>query len=442
MIQARDKRIVFLMKAMIAMAFIAKISLGAFLPIPRSFLFLVYQQGLHPFVNVFLCFLFGVPLMVMGLKARGRSHISGIYKLFVYILLFVLTVQTVLQMAIVGDAEESFWMQIAALASSLLMVVIYGLIIPSLWNARDFLFFVQKWAGILVIISLFAWLAGGGAVFKGGRFIGIFKHIPHMVTCATIAFIFSLGTFSLSPSVKHKIWSLTIILISFLAVILTGTRSSAGAILLAALVTVILHRSQSNHARLFKFAAVGFALTFTFTFGVQAFEFAKGIATGAESLAGREAQDGVSSRWEEFERGKDIFVEAPWLGHGLLSKFAGGGEVEVSSYNSFKDPHNIFISAGVIGGWPLLFLSVIAVVLMTVGGLKALRGQEPVKRQIAIYLLAHIPILVIYHVHLSLGGMADRMYWLVFGFVAANMSVIATHNSPRKKTLSTFGDAS
>jgi len=416
--------------------------LGAFLPIPRSFLFLIYQQGLHPFVNIFLCFLFGGPLLLMGLKARKRNHLSGLYKLFVYILLFVLTVQTVLQMAIIGEAEESWWMQAAALASSLLMVVVYGLIIPSLWNTRDFMFFVQKWAGALVLISLFLWLGAGGAVFKGGRFIGVFKHIPHMVTCATVAFIFSLGTFSLSESVKHKIWSLLIILASFLAVILTGTRSSAGAILLAALVTVILHRSQTNHARLFKFAAVSFALTFTITFGVHAFDFAKGIATGAESLGTREAQDGVASRWEEFERGKEIFSEAPWLGHGLLSKFAGGGEVEVSSYNSFKDPHNLFISAGVIGGWPLLGLSIVAFVLMTVGAMKALIGRDLVKRQIAIYLLAHIPILVIYHVHLSLGGMADRMYWLVFCFVAANMSVIGPHNPSRETTLSSFGKAS
>ncbi|MNL70978.1 hypothetical protein D3C87_1960580 [compost metagenome] len=79
---------------------------------------------------------------------------------------------------------------------------------------------------------------------------------------------------------------------------------------------------------------------------------------------------------------------------------------------------------------------------MTVGAMKALIGRDLVKRQIAIYLLAHIPILVIYHVHLSLGGMADRMYWLVFGFVAANMSVIGTHKPSRETTLSSFGKAS
>jgi hypothetical protein len=422
MVEARDKRIVFLIKALIAMAFIAKISLGALLPIPKTFLFLIFQQGLHPFLNVFICFLLGIPLVLLGIKVRRRNHLSGIYKLFVYILIFVLTVQTVLQISML-DNEESWWLQLAALCSSAGMVVVYGLMIPSLWNTRDFMFYVQKWSGLLVVISLLLLPVAGGAVFKGGRFIGVFKHIPHMVSCATIAFIFSLGTFSLSNQMKHKIWSSVVLVASFLAIILTGTRSSAGAVVVAALMVMILHRAQSNPARMFKVAALSFALTFSLAFGVQAIEFAKEVATGEQSLGSREAQDGVASRWEEFERGREIFIEAPWVGHGLLSKFAGGGEVDVSNYNSFKDPHNIFISAGVIGGWPMLAMSVVALVFMTIGSLKALTTRDVPKRLVAIYLLSHIPILVIYHIHLSLGGMADRMYWLVFGFVAANMAV-------------------
>jgi len=35
-----------------------------------------------------------------------------------------------------------------------------------------------------------------------------------------------------------------------------------------------------------------------------------------------------------------------------------------------------------------------------------------------IYGVVQIPILIIYHWHLSLGGMADRFYWLVFGYLA------------------------
>ena len=97
-----------------------------------------------------------------------------------------------------------------------------------------------------------------------------------------------------------------------------------------------------------------------------------------------------------------------------------------------KDPHNIFVSAGVIGGWPMLVLAAVALIFMTIGALKALRSDNISKRQLGIYLAAHIPILVIYHVHLSLGGLADRMYWLVFGFLAASINFVPRNQSKQR----------
>ncbi|MNJ99839.1 O-Antigen ligase [compost metagenome] len=430
MIQARDGRILFLIKALIALVFVSKISLGSVLPLPSSFSYFIFQKGLHPYMNVFLCFLLGFPLLILALKVRVRNHLSGLYKLFVYALMFILTVQTVLQISF-NVEEESALMQMAALVSSLFMVVIYGLVIPSLWKVDDLLKFVQKWSGALVLISLLLLPVAGGVVFKGGRFIGVFKHIPHMVTCATIAFVFSLGTLLQAKTMNQRVWSILVLLGSFLAIILTGTRSSAAAALIALVVTMVLHKTKTNSGRLFKFTSIAFIFTFALFFGVQTMKFARGIATGEASLGGRQAQDGVASRWEEIERGSEIFLREPWLGHGLLSKFAAGGEVDVSNYNAMKDPHNIFISAGVIGGWPLLVMSAIALILMTIGSLKALMSGDLAKRQVAIYLAAHIPILVIYHIHLSIGGMADRFYWLTFGFVAATMASSITRSESR-----------
>ncbi|MBV2168608.1 MAG: O-antigen ligase family protein [Bdellovibrio sp.] len=421
MIQARDGRILFLIKALVAMLFISKISFGSVLPVPQSFSFLIYQQGLHPFLNVFLCALFGVPLAFLSLRVRSRNHLSGFYKLFVFLLMLTLTVQTLLQAHYVNP-DESAVMQVGALGVALFMIVVYGLLIPSLWNVEEFLRYIQRWAGALVLLSLILLVVAGGGVFKGGRFVGVFKHIPHMVTCATVAFIFSLGTFLKEEKLKHKIWSGLVLAASFFAIILTGTRSSAAAALMAFVVTLILHKTETNQGRVFKFAFVSFVLTFSLFFGVQVYDFARGIATGEASLGTREAQDGVASRWEEVERGSQIFLQEPWLGHGLLSKFAAGNEVDVSNYNAMKDPHNIFVSAGVVGGWPLLVLSGIALILMLIGSLKSLATVDFAKRQVAIYLLSHIPILVIYHIHLSIGGMADRLYWMVFGFVAASMA--------------------
>lgn len=430
MIHAKDARILFLIKSLVALAFLCKVSLGGLLPIPREVPYLIFQQGMHPYINVLLTFLLGVPLVLLWLRVRARQHLSGFYKLYVFFLMIVLAIQTLLQVHYVNP-DESAIMQIGAMLVSLFMVGIYGLIIPSLWNVQDFLRFVQRWTGVLVLLSLIVLVLSPGSTFKGGRFIGTFKHIPHMVTCATTAFIFSLGTFLIEPKLKHKIWNLLILLASFVAIVLTGTRSSAAAAMFGFLLTLILHETRTTKGRMFKFGAVAFLLSFSLFFGLQTYEFAHDIATGHSSLGGRQAQDGVASRWEEVERGAEIFKQEPWLGHGLMSKFASGNDVDVSNYNSFKDPHNIFVSAGVVGGWPLLILAALALGFMTIGALKALKTFSIAKRQIAIYLLAHIPILVIYHIHLSIGGMADRLYWLVFGFVAAAVFEEVSIRSPK-----------
>lgn len=418
MIKARDERILFLIKALVALTFVCKISLGSFLPIPREVPYLIFQQGMHPYVNVMLCGLLGGPLILLWMRVRQRQHLSGFYKLFVFFLMITLAVETFLQAHYV-NFDESVMMQLGAMSASLFMVVVYGLIIPSLWIVRDFMTYVQRWAGALVLLSLLILALHPSAAFKGGRFIGVFKHIPHMVTCATTAFVFSLGTFLVHQKMQHKIWSVLVLFASFIVIILTGTRSSAGAAMFAFLLTMILHEAQTNKGRIFKFSAVMFVLMFAVFFGGQTYEFARGVATGQASLGGRQAQDGVASRWEEVERGTDIFLKHPWLGHGLMSKFSSGSEVDVSNYNSLKDPHNIFVSAGVVGGWPLLVLAIMALGFMVIGSLKALKSFDMSKRQVAVYLVSHIPILVIYHVHLSIGGMADRLYWMVFGFVAA-----------------------
>ncbi|WP_413577065.1 O-antigen ligase family protein [Bdellovibrio sp. HCB290] len=418
MIHAKDARILFLIKSLVALIFLCKVSLGGLLPIPREVPFLIFQQGMHPYVNVLLTFLLGVPLLLLWLRVRVRQHLSGFYKLFVFFLMIVLAIQTLLQVHYVNP-DESAVMQIGAMLVSLFMMGIYGLIIPSLWNVQDFLRFVQRWVGALVLLSLIVLVLSPGSAFKGGRFIGVFKHIPHMVTCATTAFVFSLGTFLMDSKLKHKIWSALILLASFLVIILTGTRSSAAAAMFAFLLTVMLHESRTSQGRMFKVGVISILATFTLFFGMQTYQFAHDIATGHTSLGGRQAQDGVASRWDEVERGTEQFQREPWLGHGLMSKFASGNDVDVSNYNSFKDPHNIFVSAGVVGGWPLVLMAGIALGFMTIGALKALRSFSIAKRQVSIYLLAHIPILVIYHIHLSIGGMADRLYWMVFGFVAA-----------------------
>jgi hypothetical protein len=54
---------------------------------------------------------------------------------------------------------------------------------------------------------------------------------------------------------------------------------------------------------------------------------------------------------------------------------------------------------------------------MIAGAIKGLMQNLPERQIIGLFLLSHLPVFVIYHAHFSLGGMADRIYWLVFGYL-------------------------
>src|SRR5438445_10939216 len=148
-LRARDERILFLIKALVALAFLAKVSFGALLPIPREIPYLIFQQGMHPYVNVLLSVLLGGPLILLWLKVRDRQHLSGFYKLFVFVLMITLLVQTLLQIHYV-NSDESPIIQVGAVLVSLFTVVAGGLVIPSLCPVQHALSSVEVWYGQLV----------------------------------------------------------------------------------------------------------------------------------------------------------------------------------------------------------------------------------------------------------------------------------------------------
>jgi hypothetical protein len=122
---------------------------------------------------------------------------------------------------------------------------------------------------------------------------------------------------------------------------------------------------------------------------------------------------------EEAQRGYDMYLKSPLFGSGLLYKYFKNGneDVEVDQYNSFKDPHNIFASSAVIGGFPLFLFSIFAVISMFIASINGIRSSCLNTKILSLYLLCHIPIIIIYHAHFSLGGIADRIYWLIFGYL-------------------------
>ena len=152
-------------------------------------------------------------------------------------------------------------------------------------------------------------------------------------------------------------------------------------------------------------------------FGNQFVTYITNVVTGQAAIGYRAAQDGVSSRLDEFQRGYEIFEKNQFLGTGLLSKFGEISESEVGQYNANKDPHNLFISAGVIGGWLFLILVAVGFLGLILATLSKLRSRDQNLKILAIYIATQIPVLFIYHMHLSVGGMADRIYWIMFGYM-------------------------
>lgn len=415
---SRPRVLYRLCQFLLFLVFFSKISFQWTGVVPYQFSFLIFQHGIHPFVNFALVALAFPFVFYYWKNWNERPHLKPFYRFFTIALAVLLAVQTLLQIIFI-ESEPSPIMQLGALGFTFLLIFIYGVILPETMNAKEFVDEVIKWTVSLTLFSLALWAAGFASVYKGNRFIGTFKHIPHMVTCATTASVFYL-TRVFGPQVNfiRRSIKLGIFFILVFAVFLTGTRTSLAAVLGSFFIGLFLFQRANSRVLLFRILAASVLLTTILFFGSNIYNYVHGIAKGEVSMGDREAQDGFESRWEEVERGLEIAKESPHFGLGLLSKFNAGGEADVDTYNSFKDPHNIFISALVIGGWPLCVLTLLGLVALLVGCLKGLSDFDQNQKLIALYLLSHFIILIIYHWHFSIGGMADRLYWSTIGLLA------------------------
>lgn len=389
--------------------------------VPSEFGVFVFQHGMHPFLNAGL-----VAMGAMILFIKNQSHLIHFekfpkyYLLAIGVTLVLIGTQSLLQYFF-GEEPGSLLVQLGAAGSTALMILVYGLIVPSHLHLETIESTVKKWGTAILFLSLLVAIILPSATYKGGRYIGLFKHIPHIVTAATLTSFLYYRNLWQSRRLGDFLVSFGGWTIGMVSIFMSGTRSSLGAALAGLVLSGFLFAAKTRAASFIKWS-MGISMTiFLVFFGPSTYSWLEGIATGQVALAGREAQDGVQSRLEEVDRGLALFEKAPWLGLGLSSKFSQSeGAVDVSSYNSFKDPHNILISAGVIGGWPFLVWTIVLLCLL-LGSLLYLlffTAQSDEARIWQNYLVCHLPILVIYHWHLSIGGMADRFYWLAFGIVA------------------------
>ncbi len=404
---------------LISLIFISKISF-AFLPfVPSEIAPLIFQHGLHPYVNIFLSLSVGsLVILKWFLKPDHLYSQSRFFRFSLVVSILYLILITWMQTFFV-NSEESAILQIGAAFLASFTLFLFGRVLPTQLKPETFLKYLKNLTVTLCWLSLVLLFVSPGTVFKGTRFIGIFKHIPHMVSAATLNCFAVLYFFIKESHSRRRILINTVhFLVGFSLLLITGTRSALASVILGLVIAAIIFPAKKPGLRILKTAAVITVVIATIFFGEDASQYAIDIARGEKSLAGRSAQDGVASRLEEVERGNEIFQKDQWLGQGLLSKFSTGNEADINNYNANKDPHNVFISAGVIGGWGLMVITTVLLFGLLIASLKSLKSKNGAIKILAIYMLTQIPLLVIYHLHLSIGGIADRVYWIVFGYMA------------------------
>lgn len=423
----------FLFIAMLLMPLISKVSLR-WLGAPEHISIFWLQGGLHPVLNLVLSgILIAMAFRFTMASSLPRARGEKAYLTWLVVFVSLLWAQAALQAALL-DLKFSLMFQIAGILLTTLLVVGYGWIAPGLATIEELFELLTIATRTLMILSFIALVVRFGVTFKGGRFIGIFKHIPYMVTCCQVALLVESSNL-VTRSKKSAPWFF--LALALVGIVLTGTRSAFLCSLFFLAMAYWKAPASNEQATWLKRAAIYMSLVFAITVGPFAAIGLVGYLTGEVSFGTRAAQDGVASRLEEIERGWSAFREEPWLGHGLLNRFSSSSLESAGSYNSFQDPHNIFVSAGVIGGWPLAIFVSLALVPIVWGLLRRIwkpaSGPGEIQRAfLAAFLLSHVPIWLIYHMHLSLGGLADRYYWLILGFVFRDSGVNSRPKSGEK----------
>lgn len=411
----------YLGDALVSLFFVSKLSLAFAKVIPYNIPPLIYQGGMHPYVNVlattFLAFCF-----LLTAKRKEMDFNAKVYVSFIVIFIAVLVAQTLMQMFFVHEgASKSF--QLTGAIMAFLTVGIFGVILPLHYPLKRFINVILFWTLGIVLVSLALLPIFNTSMFRGGRFVGVTKHIPHMVTISSCAAIFMIARWSIifhSRFFNIVLYVFTTVL-CFLAVALTATKAAMGSVFLATLMALFFFGKKSKPEQLGRLFIFGSMILSAVLLTPVTGELIYEVATGERAILGRPAQNGFETRWEEVERGSELFMKSPHFGLGILYKFmTNAKDGDVDTYNSFKDPHNLFLSAGVIAGWPFMILvtfGYICLIFKTFFIFYQRKKYSPEVLIAGLFMATHLPVFLIYHVHLSMGGIADRLYWSLSGYI-------------------------
>ena len=130
---------------LIGLIFVSKISL-AFIPgMPTEIFPLIFQQGMHPYINIALCLITGSFFILKKLlNPEGFSSQSRLFRFFIVLSSLYLLAITALQIIFqIGDDSIAF--QIIACLMSVFTMYLFGRVIPTQISAQIFLSSVKNW---------------------------------------------------------------------------------------------------------------------------------------------------------------------------------------------------------------------------------------------------------------------------------------------------------
>ena len=317
--------------------------------------------------------------------------------------------------------------EILGVMSTLNLLFIFGLVIPRFLPLNLF----RKLLGNLLTISIVSSLL---LIFieertVGGRFQGVFIDPSIMSSVSAIGFVF-FGTLAIAKQ-KWSLFALTCL--SLLLIFYAGGRSS-----LIGAVTTILFFLLFTGVQLSSFwvFARKWGRVFLLPVSPVALWFLYNLGTGKITFHTRShITNGFADRWQHWKHGIERIYDNLILGDGVLTKFKSNGEIAINLFSEGRDPHNVLVYAGNVGGVGLVLLIGIFLVKLLLFAIKAIRSSDLNLNLIGCCMISFIIVMPFGGSLFSLASLSDRLFWVVSGylFLYLKTTVYPLNNSENKE---------
>ena len=337
---------------------------------------------------------------------------NGFRRYYIYLIFLMLAL-----MAFQAIGRSPFFLQLAGYVSVLVLFILFGIAIPKLYPLDRFLAILAFYLKVVGIISSILLLVGWGAIYEGGRFLGVFNSSVVMSQVAIIGFI----VFFVRCFEHSEIQDIVFCGIYFMLLVLSGSRSA----LLISTGIAIVYLCIAFRPASFKGLGFKYCLVFLLMMsGPMLVHIGVGIIQGKIGIGSREViTNPIEDRKLHWFYGYQKLLEKPVRGHGVLTKYEVAGKISLENFNEMNDPHNLFMYAGQVGGIPLMVLVMLFYIFLLVQCLTRVRGGDGDQKVIVMLVMSFLPMFFVGGSLISLGSLFDRLFWLFVGYLSLNRRV-------------------